>query len=293
MQQHQRALWELHIAVLLFGGTALFSKLIPLSALDITWLRCAFAALALAIFVKATQASLTLRRPKDYAIALILGILISLHWVTYFAAMQLATVAIGMIAFFSYPVMTVLLEPLLHQQRPALKDIVSGIIVLAGIFLLIPQFSLGNQTTLGVLVGIVSAMLFTARNLTLKRYFSHYHGAHAMLYQTLVAVALLMPFSELDIQDINAHMWLSILLLAIVFTAAPHALFTSALRQLRAKTVGLVSCLQPLYGTLLAWWLLSEPITWQTAIGGTLVVMTALYETAQNHGSQQQKKSES
>ncbi|QDF66062.1 DMT family transporter [Shewanella sp. SNU WT4] len=290
MPKQQHALIELHIAVLLFGGTALFSKLIPLTALDITWLRCVIAATALAIFVKCTQASLRLRSPKDYLIALILGVLVSLHWVTYFAALQLSTVAIGMIAFFSYPVMTVLIEPLLHKQRPALKDIASGMVVLVGIFLLIPQFSLGNDTTLGVLVGILSAALFTARNLTLKRYFSQYNGAHAVFFQTLVAVAILMPASDLALTEVSSSTWLYLLLLGLMFTAAPHALFTSALRQLKAKTVGLVACLQPLYGTLLAWWLLSEPINWQTAVGGTLVVVTALYETAQNHNSQVQKK---
>lgn len=284
---------ELHIAVLLFGGTALFSKLIPLSALDITLLRCAVAALILALIVKSSGCRLRLNAHKDYLIAIGLGVIVSLHWVTYFASMQLSSVAIGMIAFFTYPVMTVLIEPLFNASRLKRTDLLSGISVLCGVSLLIPEATLGNDVTLGIILGILSAMLFTARNLLHKRYFAEYSGAQAMLYQTAVAVVFLMPWHQVNISTINHSVWGLIILLGVVFTAAPHALFTSALRQLSAKTVSLVSCLQPLYGALLALWLLGEELALNTVIGGALVVVTAIYETQQSHKSQRaQKRSE-
>ncbi|WP_119978222.1 DMT family transporter [Shewanella algidipiscicola] len=281
---------ELHIAVLLFGGTALFSKLIPLSALDITVLRCAVAALILALIVKSSGCRLRLNAHKDYLIALGLGVIVSLHWVTYFASMQLSSVAIGMIAFFTYPVMTVLVEPLFNASRLKRADLLSGISVLCGVSLLIPEATLGNDVTLGIILGILSAMLFTARNILHKRYFAEYSGAQAMLYQTAVAVVFLMPWHQVNISTINQSVWGLIILLGVVFTAAPHALFTSALRQLSAKTVSLVSCLQPLYGALLALWLLGEELALNTIIGGALVVITAIYETQQSHKSQRAKK---
>lgn len=77
---------ELHLAVLLFGGTALFSKLIPLSALDITFLRCIVAATVLGLLVKFSRKRLTLASKQDYLVAIGLGVIVSLHWVTYFAA---------------------------------------------------------------------------------------------------------------------------------------------------------------------------------------------------------------
>ncbi|OHY51069.1 permease [Shewanella algae] len=288
--QARTGLTELHLAVLLFGGTALFSRLIPLSALDITLLRCVIAAIVLALLVKLSRQRLRLLRGKDYLIALLLGVIVSLHWVTYFAAMQLSSVAIGMIAFFTYPVMTVLIEPWFTGSRLHLRDLVSGLAVLLGVILLIPEPSLGNDVTLGILVGVVSAILFTARNLLHKRYFTAYSGQQAMFYQTAVAVLVLAPWHSLDTADISNQTWGLLLLLGVVFTAVPHALFTSALRYLSAKTVGLVACLQPFYGAMLAWLLLDESLTLATAIGGTLVVATALFETSQSHKSQAPKK---
>ena len=284
---------ELHLAVLLFGGTALFSKLIPLSALDITALRCCIAALALALLVKLSGQRLRLICGKDYAIALGLGIIVSLHWVTYFAAMQLSSVAIGMIAFFTYPVMTVLVEPFFTGKRLELADIISGICVLLGVSLLIPEANLGNDVTLGIIIGILSAALFTARNLLHKRYFAGYGGAQAMYYQTGVSALFLLPWLEVDPGAIQANVWWLVILLGIVFTAAPHALFTSALRQLSAKTVSLVSCLQPLYGALLALLILGEGLAMKTLIGGALVVFTAVYETQKSHKANRAQQAKS
>ncbi|ABV88863.1 DMT family transporter [Shewanella pealeana] len=290
MDNKKTGLLELHFAVLLFGGTALFSKLIPLSALDITLLRCVVAAIVLALIVKLSKQRLLLNANKDYFIAIGLGIIVSLHWVTYFASMQLSSVAIGMIAFFTYPVMTVLVEPIVTKTKLKLADVISGIVVLIGVSLLIPEANLGNDVTLGIAIGILSAAFFTARNLLHKRYFSAYSGKQAMFYQTSVAVFFLAPWLSVEISSIEQNVWWLIILLGVVFTAAPHALFTSALRLLSAKTVGLVSCLQPFYGAMLALILLGEDLALKTVIGGTLVVATALFETQQSHRSNRIKK---
>lgn len=277
----QSGLLELHFAVLLFGGTALFSKLIPLSALDITLLRCVVAAFILALIIKVSRNRLRLNNSKDYIVAIGLGIVVSLHWVTYFASMQLSSVAIGMIAFFTYPVMTILIEPFFTGNKIKTVDIFSGLIVLMGVILLIPEADLGNDVTLGIAIGILSAAFFTARNLLHKRYFSAYSGPQAMFYQTGVAVIFLAPWQTVEVSQITQHTWWLILLLGVAFTAAPHALFTAALRHLSAKTVSLVSCLQPFYGAVLAFFFLGEHLDVKTAIGGCLVVATAIFETQQ------------
>ncbi|BAJ00447.1 DMT family transporter [Shewanella violacea] len=278
----QAGLLELHLAVLLFGGTALFSKLIPLSALNITLLRCVVAAVVLACIVKASKKTLSLDATKDYFIALGLGIIVSLHWVTYFASMQLSSVAIGMIAFFTYPVMTVFIEPIITGNPIQRSDIISGITVLLGVILLIPEASLGNDVTMGIALGILSAAFFTARNLLHKRYFSAYSGSQAMFYQTGVAVLFLAPWNTVEFSQIEQSTWGLVLLLGVIFTAAPHALFTTALRHLSAKTVSLVSCLQPFYGAVLALLFLGEQLDIKPAIGGLLVVATAIFETRRN-----------
>lgn len=287
MNTKQQSLLYLHSAVLLFGGTALFSKLIGLPALDITVYRTGVAAIILFIVLSLQKQKITLSSGKDYGVALLLGIVVGIHWVTYFAGMQMAGVTIGIIAFFTYPVITVFLEPLLARfisknklsSKPKLKDVLIACIVMIGIFLLIPEISLGNQVTLGIATGVVSALFFALRNILHKNYFSHYSGPHTMLYQTLVACLMLCLFVEVPPMDVTDTDWLLILLVGVIFTAMPHALFASSLRHLSATTAGLISCLQPLYGSVLAFFLLSERVNMWTIIGGLLVISAALFET--------------
>jgi drug/metabolite transporter (DMT)-like permease len=281
MTAQQQSLWFLHSAVLLFGGTALFSKLIGLPALDITVYRTAVAAIVLFILLTIQKKKIALAKPKDYGVAILLGVVVGIHWVTYFASMQMAGVTVGVIAFFTYPVITVFLEPLLShaKSRPQIKDIVIAVIVLIGIFLLIPEINLGNQVTVGIITGVISAFFFALRNVLHKNYFSHYSGPHTMLYQTLVAFLMLVLFVEVPPLDVTTNDWLLVLLAGAVFTAMPHALFASALRHLSATTAGLISCLQPLYGSVLAFLLLNERVNFMTIVGGALVISAALFET--------------
>ena len=283
MNAQQQSLLFLHCAVLLFGGTALFSKLIGLPALDITVYRTGVAAIVLFILLSLQKKKITLESAKDYGVAVLLGVVVGIHWVTYFAGMQMAGVTVGIIAFFTYPVITVFLEPLLNRsnakKNPQIKDVIIAFVVLFGIFLLIPEITLGNQVTLGIATGVVSAFFFALRNILHKNYFSHYSGPHTMLYQTLVAFLMLGLFIEVPVSQVTNTDWLLILLVGVVFTAMPHALFASSLRHLSATTAGLISCLQPLYGSVLAFILLSERVNLLTIIGGILVVSAALFET--------------
>jgi len=281
MTAKQQSLWFLHSAVLLFGGTALFSKLIGLPALDITVYRTGVAAIVLFILLTIQKKKIALANPKDYGVAILLGAVVGIHWVTYFASMQMAGVTVGVIAFFTYPVITVFLEPLLSKtkSRPKVKDIVIAVIVLIGIFLLIPEINLGNQVTVGIIIGVISAFFFALRNVLHKNYFSHYSGPHTMLYQTLVAFLMLGLFVDVPPLEVSTNDWLLVLLAGAIFTAMPHALFASSLRHLSATTAGLISCLQPLYGSVLAFLLLNERVNIMTAIGGMLVISAALFET--------------
>jgi drug/metabolite transporter (DMT)-like permease len=279
MQPQQQSLLYLHIAVLLFGGTALFAKLINLNALDITVYRAAIAGIAILLLLFFQKKNIRLRTKKDYLIAFFLGVTVGIHWVTYFAGMQMAGIAIGMIAFFTYPVITVFIEPFFNRSKPKLKDLISAAVVMLGIYLLIPSADIGNDVTLGVITGVVSALFFAARNIIHKRYFSQYGGPQTMLYQTVVASLILCVFIEVPITKVS-HYDLSLLIIAgIIFTATPHSLFASSLQHLSASTAGLISCLQPLYGTFLAFLLLHEEPSILTLMGGTLVISAAFYET--------------
>ncbi len=276
---HKEGLLSVHASVLIFGLTALFAKFISLNAVEITLLRSIFAALAIALYIAWLKESLWLNTMRDYLIALLLAVFLGAHWVTYFHAMQVSSVATGIIALYTYPVITVFIEPFFHGERPQLKDIFSAMIVLLGIFLLVPEFAVNNQTTQGVFWGVLSAFLFALRNIIHGRYFKHYPARHALFYQTLFIFLLLLPFAGTAITAVNAFQWQQLILLGIVFTALPHTLFANSLLHLKAKTASLIACMQVVYGTAFAALFLSELPDWPTIAGGLLVISAAVYET--------------
>ena len=274
-----KGLFAVHSAVLIFGLTALFSKLIALSALEITLLRSIFAALVILVLFFWQRNSILLLRSKDYGIVILLGVLLAIHWVTYFHAMQVASVAVGVIALYTFPVITVFLEPLFHGERPQSKDIISALTVLFGIYLLVPEFSLSNETTQGLLWGILSALFFALRNIIQGHYFKGYTAKHSLFYQTLVTFIVLLPFSFTVIPEVTTFQWGQLLLLGVFFTAVPHTLFAFSLLNLKAKTVSLVACVQVVYATIFAAILLSEWPALTTVVGGLIVVTAAMYES--------------
>lgn len=287
MNNHNEGLLSVHAAVLIFGLTALFSKLIALTAIEITLLRSVFAIAAIAVYIKYRKESVRLNNRRDYLVALLLGVFLAAHWVTYFHAMQVSSIAIGIISLYTYPVITVFLEPFFHGERPHINDLISAIVVLFGIYLLVPEFSIDNQTALGVFWGVISGFLFAIRNIIHGRYFKSYPARHALFYQTLAVFIVLAPFAAQTVPMVSQPQWLQLIILGIFFTALPHTLFANALLHLKAKTAALIGCMQVVYGTLFAALFLTEIPSWATVIGGLIVITAAAYETTMS-GRQKQ-----
>jgi drug/metabolite transporter (DMT)-like permease len=274
-----KALLNTHIAGLLFGGTSLFSRLIDLSALNMTAIRSLIAVVTLLVVLTARKQSLKLASVKHGVLMLVSGVLLGLHWVTYFHAMQVSSIAIGMIALFTYPMITIFIEPFMKGALPKQADILCGFVVLLGVLLMVPSFSLESEVTLGVLWGVFSALLFSVRNVIQRHYLSQYGGEVSILYQGFVVAAMTICFVDEVPSFDHGYIWLQLLVLGAFFTALPHVLFASGLRVLNAKTVSLVSCLQPVYATLFACWILHEQPALLTLIGGAMIVMAAAWET--------------
>ena len=276
-----QALMSIHLGIALLGGTALFSKGVPLSALDITTWRSLLAGLFL-LWLARLKWHVSLRLSgRDWALLGIAAALMAAHWVSYFHSMQVSSVATGMLALFTYPIFIVLLEPWVEGTRLKAKDLAAAGLVCIGVWLLVPggDSSTQGDSLAGVLWGVFSGLLFAARNLLVRYRLSHLNPVLSMSLQALGVVVLTLPFVSGEIMDASPSTGIAMLVLAIVFTAAPHALMTFALGGLKAKTVGMIGCLQPVYGVLLAWLILGEVPTWLTLVGGSFIVAAAALET--------------
>ena len=279
MQHSREGLLAVHAAVLIFGFTALFSRLITLPALEITFYRSIIAFLVIAIYLVYKKQSFLLDKTQDYLMAGLLGTLLAIHWVSYFYAMQVSSVAIGVIALYTFPVITVFLEPLFHGEKPHSADIISSIVVLFGIYLIVPDFSLDNSTALGVVAGVFSAFMLALRNIMQRRFFSAYSAGQALFYQVLVVAVVLCCFTDTAVLDIENKQWWLLILLGVVFTALPHTLFAHGLLNLKAKTASLIACVQVVYAAVFAAVFLGEWLTLNVVFGGLVVVSAAMYES--------------
>ena len=283
MPSSKSALITLHISAFMMAATGLFSQIIQLPAWDITGYRTWVAAVILFLWVWWREGSISLQSTRDYPRMVILGALLCVHWITFFHSMQVANIAVGMLSLYVYPVMTVFMEPLLKRTRIDWRDIVIGLWVFVGVFFLVPEFNLTNNMTQGVLWGILSAFTFALRNLLLGHWFSKQSAARSMSYQVLI-VALLMTPVLLTSTHIPSHFdWWLLVLLGVVFTAFAHSLFGYSLRFLKAKTVGLVGCMQPVYGVIYGVFFLHSVPDLSTFIGGAIIVVAAIYESIREH----------
>lgn len=275
-----RGLIELNVAVVVFAGTAVFAKLIELPVSSIIFGRSAVAAGSLALYALIARKQLRLNGPRDALILLGLGGVLAVHWLSYFRAIQVSTVAVGTIALHTYPIMTVLVEPIFDRKRLHAADALLALVVLAGIIVLVPEFSLSSTVSQGVLWGVLSAILFTVRNLITRRIVQRFSGPAIMFYQIAVTALVLLPFvwSRGALPGI-AREWQRFLVLGTVFTALAQSLYAASLRHLSAKTVSIIATLLPLYSAVVAIIVLGEIPTLRTILGGAIVVSAVLAET--------------
>lgn len=279
MDSRARSLLALHVGMVLLGGTALFAKLVHLPASDITVFRSAIAGVALLTLLKMQRRSIALGDRRDYALVAILGVLLGFHWVTFFHAMQVSTVAVGVVSLFTFPVMIVFLEPLFDGEPPHWIDAAAALVVVAGVYLMVPRFDLGNRVTDGIAWGLFSALLYALRNVIQRRYFTHHPAELTMLYQVFVVAVVIAPLGTAAPWSAPGSQWLLLAILGVMFTALPHTFFALSLIHFKAKTVGLINCLQVFYATLFAAIILGERPSWQTLLGGVLIVGTAAFES--------------
>ncbi len=276
---HKQGILHVHLATLLFGGTALFAKWITLPADVITFWRTVVAISMMWLLCRLRGQSLRLERKRDAWMQVGLGCILGMHWATYYAAIQHSTVAIGITALFTAPVLSVLIGAALRKVWPDAIDLCLGAVVFIGVCFLSPNLSWDNSYTQGVALGVVSAVFLALRQVLHTRTRARTSSGLVLLFYQLLGIGVLFAFSGVsaDTEALQAN-GLLLLLLGSVFTALPHFLNISALRVLEAKSVLIITSLMLPYGILFSALLLDEIPSGRTLMGCVLVMFAATVE---------------
>ena len=284
MPQTRFGLPILYLAIFLLALTGLFAKLIPLDAISIIQLRGVVATVGLVLFSFSRKRSLRLDGTRTYLGVYALGLLLGVHWVTFFHAMQISSVAVGMLAMFSFPMITIFLEPLFTGQGWKTSDILAGVMMFVGLSIMVieGQVNSSGSITFGVLWGVLSAVLFSLRTLFQKYHFNQVSSDSLMFHQVVAVAMMLAWFVDYPrVHSLAGVDFLKIVLLGVFSTAAAHTLLVYSLKQLPAKSVALISCLQPVIAALLAWYVIHEVPGPSILLGGAMVLSVAAYESIQ------------
>ena len=280
--QHLKNILEVNIAIIFISTSGVLGRSILIPPEITIWWRCLFAAFFIGLYCWFKKYDFKIKSKKDAFSLVLSGLLFGGHWVTYFYALHLSNVAIGMLSLFTYPVITTLLEPLFFKVKLEKKQLFLSGLVLLGVYFLTPEINFENNDTKGVLMGVISAVFYALRNILTKRNLSHYKASKVMFYQMVIITLFLWPvIVNVDFPNLNE--WRNITILAILTTAIGHTLFVNSFKHFSISTVSIISSMSPIYGILFGILFLQEIPALTTVFGGALILTTVIIESFQSN----------
>ena len=254
--QQPRDYAKLHFIVLLWGFTAVLGRLIDLDSTVLVSYRVGLAGLMLAILIKARKIP-PLDSPLDQRLLIANGLLLGLHWTTFFLAVHIANVSVCMIGMATSALWTAILEPaLVKERRYRAYEFAIGAVMIGAIALIAGG---DFQYRLGLIIAIFSSGVATTFSIFNSRFSQRHHHQVIAMHQMLgafifctasIAVITLVHGAPTLIPSISDFGWL--LLLASFCTVYAYSQYIELLKRLTVFTVHLAYNLEPIYGIVLA-----------------------------------------
>jgi len=277
--QHVRSLVALHAAVLLFGFAGLFGKWLALPPVTIVFGRTLIASVALALLLRLSRERAITPGDRFEWRLVAGGAVLAIHWISFFQAIQTASVAVGLLGFASFPLFVLLLEWGLRQRGFQTADALTGTAVTAGLLLVVPVFTLENRVVQGLAWGLVSGFTFALLAVGNRALATRHSAGAIALWQNAAAAVLSLPLAAAASTTPDAREVGLLLVLGIACTALAHTLFIRSLRVLSAHTASVVAALEPVYGIVFAFLLVGETPTPRMLVGGAFILGGAFFAT--------------
>ena len=145
------------LATFFISTSGVLGKYIAMPVAVIIWFRASLAIVFIYVYGKLKKIDFSIKSTKHYTPFFIRGLLMAVHWITYFYALKLSNVALGVLSLYTFPIIIALLEPFFLKVKFSPIYILLGLMVLTGLYILTPAFHLESSQAKGILFGVFSA----------------------------------------------------------------------------------------------------------------------------------------
>lgn len=268
---------HLHFLVFIWGFTAILGALISIDAIPLVWYRMLFAVILVFIYFIIKKKSLNVG-PKALLKFFIGGVIIAVHWIFFFSAIKVANVSVALIALSTGALFTSFLEPLFFRRRINFLELLFGLIVIAGLYIIL-NFEGGY--TLGIIYALIASFLSVLFTVLNGLYVRKYTAEVISFYQLLFGVGFItiyvlfttgFTFEQFALKSSD---FLYLFILSSICTAYAFIVSVKIMKHLTPYTVILTLNLEPVYGIILAVLIFGEKekMSTQFYVGATIILL--------------------
>ena len=271
---------HLHFLVFIAGFTAILGEAISLSSIALVWHRMLIALVLTFLFLLYYRYNLKIDI-KDFFKFSLAGIIIALHWITFFEAIEQSNISITLAMFSTGAFFASLIEPIFFKRKVRPVEIILGLIVICGVFIILQA---NIDSFFGVLLGIVSALLASLFSVLNGKLVQNNNPFVISFYEFLsgvVFILLYLIFSgnliDLNIESFFSYDYLYVFILGSICTAYAFIASVHILKFLSPYTLVLTYNLEPVYGILLAIFIFPETEKMEFSFYiGTLIIISTI-----------------
>ena len=271
---------HLHFIVFIWGFTAVLGALISIDAIPLVWYRMLLASGFILLYIKFRKQKLRFP-PKVLAGFFVAGLIIALHWLAFFGAIKISNVSVTLAIMSTGALFASLLEPLLYKKKIIWYEVLFGIIVVVGLYII---FKVETDYVWGIILALCASFLGALFSVINGRFASKYNASAISFYEITfgslcitIYLALSGSFNATFFQ-LSLSDWTFLLILASFCTAYAFIASVHVMKWISPYTVMLTINLEPVYGIVLALLILgdSENMSPQFYYGAALILVTVI-----------------
>jgi drug/metabolite transporter (DMT)-like permease len=271
---------HLHFLVFIWGFTAILGALISIDAIPLVWYRMLFAVIIVFIYFIIKKKPLRIG-PKALLKFLISGIIIAVHWIFFFSAIKVANVSVALIALSTGALFASFIEPLFFRRRINFLELLFGLIVIAGLYLIL-NFEGGY--TLGIIYALIASFLSVLFSVLNGLFVRKYTAEVISFYQLLFGVGFITLYIlvttgfTMDQFALKSSDFIYLFILSSICTAYAFIVSVKIMKHLTPYTVILTLNLEPVYGIILAVIIFGEKekMSTQFYVGGAIILLIVI-----------------